>query len=71
MKRFIRIIPHITIILSLMFLTFWILDQYNPMMNFLNSNLSKLLLLIFCISSFITAIIAVVLDRKRKPHLQI
>lgn len=64
MKRIIRILPHITIILSLMFITFWILDSYNPLMNFINSDLSKILLLIFCISALVTSIIAVILDRK-------
>lgn len=64
MKRLIRIIPHVTIVLSAMFITFWILDVYNPLMNFLNSDLSKLLLLIFCISSMATAMVAVYLDRK-------
>jgi hypothetical protein len=65
MKRLIRIIPHITIILSAMFMTLWILDQYNPLMNFLDSDMSNILLLIFCISSMITAIVMVVLERKQ------
>ncbi|HWT74218.1 MAG TPA: hypothetical protein VN258_05790 [Mobilitalea sp.] len=64
MKRIIRILPHITIILSLMFITFWILDIYNPLMNFIGSDISKVLLLIFCIAALITSILAVALDRK-------
>ncbi|MFA9424292.1 MAG: hypothetical protein ACERLG_11990 [Sedimentibacter sp.] len=64
MKRIIRILPHGTIILSVMFITFWILDIYNPLMNFVNSSISKVLLLIFCILSLVTSIITVVLDRK-------
>ena len=63
-KRIIRILPHLTIILSLMFITFWILDIYNPLMNFLSSDLSKGLLLLLCISALITAMITVALDRK-------
>jgi hypothetical protein len=65
MKRLIRILPHITIILSAMFITFWILDKYNPMMNFITSDISNALLLAFCISSLITAILAVALERKK------
>lgn len=65
MKRIIRSIPHITIILSVMFIIFWILDKYNPMMSFITSDLSNALLLVFCISSMITAIVAVVLERKK------
>lgn len=65
MKRIIRILPHVTIILSLMFIVFWILDLYNPQMNFINSDLSKTLLLILCISSLVTAILTVYLDRRK------
>ena len=66
MKRLLSILPHITIILSAMFLVFLILDQYNPMMNFINSDASKTLLLLFCVSSMSTAIILIILDRKIK-----
>lgn len=64
MKRLVRILPHVTIVLSLMFITFWVLDIYNPLMNFISSDLSKILLLVFCISSLFTAILAVAMDRK-------
>lgn len=64
MKRMIRVLPHITIILSLMFIVFWILDQYNPLMNFVNSRISNILLLVFCILSLLTSIVTVILDRK-------
>ena len=64
MKRLIRILPHITIVLSLMFMTFLALDNFNPQMNFINSKMSKLLLSLFCISSMVTAIITVYLDSK-------
>ncbi|MBP1756303.1 MAG: hypothetical protein H6Q59_2701 [Firmicutes bacterium] len=64
MKRIIRILPHITIILSVMFVVLWILDQINPRMNFIDSNLSKLLLIIFCLSSLLTSIVYVVIERR-------
>jgi hypothetical protein len=64
MKRLISILPHITIILSIMFITLWILDKFNPLMNFLDSKLSNLLLLILFISAILTSIVAVTLDRK-------
>jgi hypothetical protein len=65
MKRLIRVLPHFTIILSAMFITLWILDKYNPLMNFLDSDMSNILLLIFCISSMVTAIVMVALERKQ------
>ena len=41
---------HLTVILALMFLTFLILDQFNPMMNFVNNTLSSWLLAALCVS---------------------
>ena len=61
MKRLSKILPHITIILAGMFIVFWILDILNPTMNFINRKISNKLLLAFCISAIITAILA---DRK-------
>ncbi|HEX3078259.1 MAG TPA: hypothetical protein VHQ24_15480 [Lachnospiraceae bacterium] len=63
MKRVIRILPHSLIILSAMFITFWILDIMNPAMNFINNGISNKLLLLFCILSIINSILTVALDR--------
>ncbi len=35
-----RIIPHITIVLSLMTLTFFVIDRFNEVMAFMTSELS-------------------------------
>lgn len=64
MKRLSKILPHITIILAGMFIVFWILDILNPTMNFINRKISNKLLLAFCISGIITAILAVYYQRK-------
>ena len=48
MKRAFRMISHVVMILSLMFLVFVILDQFNPMMNFVNNQISIVLLI--CLS---------------------
>ena len=64
MKRLSKILPHITIILAGMFIVFWILDILNPTMNFINRKISNKLLLAFCISAIITAILAVYYQRK-------
>ncbi|WP_310604927.1 hypothetical protein [Anaerosporobacter sp.] len=61
-----KILPHIVIVLAAMFITFWILDQLNPNMNFINNSISNALLLVFCITSFINAILSVVWYRKNK-----
>jgi len=64
MKRFNRILPHMTIILAGMFIVFWILDILNPTMNFINRKASNKLLLLFCILSIVTAIMNVYYERK-------
>lgn len=64
MKRFNRILPHLTIILAGMFIVFWILDILNPTMNFINRKVSNKLLLLFCILAIATAIMNVYYERK-------
>ena len=42
------LLSHLTVILALMFAVFLMLDQFNPMMNFIDNNISRGLLLLFC-----------------------
>jgi hypothetical protein len=44
MKRVKRILPHLLFILSGIFITFLILDEYNPTMDFINNSISIKLL---------------------------
>lgn len=60
---FLRILPHITIILSVMFIVFWVLDIFNPAMEFLSSSLSNTLLLALCVASLTTSIALVAYER--------
>ena len=41
---------HLTVILSVMFIVFLVLDQFNPMMNFIDNNISRWLLAGLCLS---------------------
>ena len=50
MKKAMILISHIVMILSLMFLVFVILDQFNPMMNFVDNGISRVLLAALCLS---------------------
>ena len=43
-------LSHATVVLALMFLVFLILDQFNPMMNFVDNGLSRWLLAALCVS---------------------
>ena len=42
-------LSHVTLILSAMFIVFLVLDQFNPMMNFVDNGISRWLLAAFCI----------------------
>lgn len=54
--KFFMILSHICIVLSLTFLTFAVLDWYNPMMNFTNNFVTSKILLLFCVISLILSI---------------
>ena len=50
-----KLIPHLCIIISLMMLTFFVVDIYNPGMNFLGNDIFKTLLVVFCVASIVSA----------------
>ena len=68
MKRLSRIIPHLSIVLAGMFTVFWILDIVNPTMKFTSRKLSYKLLIVFCILSIISSVIAVYYERKSRRN---
>ena len=43
------LLNHLTVILGIMFLVFLVLDQFNPMMNFVDNSISRWMLAAFCI----------------------
>ena len=44
---------HLAVILGIMFLVFLVLDQFNPMMNFIDNGLSRWLLAALCLCGII------------------
>ncbi len=48
MSKVRMLISHLMVILSSMFVVFLILDQFNPMMNFIDNTISRWLLFILC-----------------------
>ncbi len=49
MKLLKVILNHLTVVLALMFPVFLILDQFNPMMNFVDNDISRVLLGLLCV----------------------
>lgn len=68
--NFLRAIyPHLIFILSAMFITFWILEKYNPVMGFLTGSISIVLMLVFFILSLVGSVVTIVhraLKKKEK-----
>jgi len=50
------IFSHLTVILSLMFVVFLILDQFNPLMNFVDNSVSRWLLAALCVSGILQSV---------------
>ena len=57
MTKLRAILRHITVILALMFLVFLVLDQFNPMMNFIDNDVSRWLLFALCLSGILRSIL--------------
>ena len=57
---------HLTVILSLMFAVFLVLDQFNPMMNFIDNGISRWLLAGLCVSGCAQSVLGWMLEDKPK-----
>lgn len=53
MTKIFKILPHMLIVLALIFIVIEVLDWYNPYMNFLGLNVSTILMIIFCFLSLV------------------
>ncbi len=61
-----KLLPHICFILSLVTLTFLILDQFNP--TFFGKPFFHVELLIFCISVLILSLTIILRKKKKRPN---
>lgn len=62
-----RILPHVCIVFSLMFLVLLILHAYNPYIGFISGTTSLWCLAVFCIVALLTAVVLVWVDRHNDP----
>lgn len=76
MKRLLtRLLPHAVIVLSLMTLTFFGIDRFNPIMAFMTSELSKWVFALLAVFGFATAVVLIGMqwsedDRKARRALK-
>lgn len=60
MKRIIaRALPHLTIILSLMTLVFYVVDGFNPIMAFMANALSKIIFVVLAVCALSSSILLI------------
>ncbi len=52
-----RFMDHLMVIFGIMFLVFLVLDQFNPMMNFIDNGISRWLLAAFCLCGITRSIL--------------
>ena len=69
MKKFFSVlcdfIPHLNIALSVVMLTLFVLDRFNRAMVFLNHDLTKWMLAVFCILVLIQSVLYIIFRRKK------
>ena len=56
MNKAAGILNHLAVILSFMFVVFLILDQFNPMMNFIDNDVSRWLLFALCLTGILRSV---------------
>ena len=66
MSKIRAVLRHTTVILALMFLVFLVLDQFNPMMNFIDNSISRWLLATLCLSGCAQSVLGWSLDGKEE-----
>ena len=57
MNKLSGLVSHLNVILALMIAVFLILDQFNPMMNFIDNGISRWLLAAQCVSGIAQSIL--------------
>ena len=57
MNKLSALVSHLTVILALMFAVFLILDQFNPLMNFIDNPISRWLLAALCFSAITQSVL--------------
>ena len=64
MRKAMEILSHACVILALMFLVFLVLDQFNPMMNFVNSKISQGLLVVLCLCTLSRSVLGWTVEKR-------
>ncbi|HIU93637.1 MAG TPA: hypothetical protein IAD24_00620 [Candidatus Aphodomorpha intestinavium] len=66
MKHLKKLLPHATIVLSLMTLTFFVINQFNTMMGFMTSKLSQWVFALLALAALLTSVRLVAADLREE-----
>lgn len=61
---FLSVLPHINITLAMVLLVLFVTDRYNRAMAFINNDITKWMLCVFCVTSLLQAIVFAYTRRK-------
>lgn len=65
-EKIVKILPHINIILSIVFIILMILDWFNPYMGFLTNKISSKILIIFAIISIVNSVVLILYEKNKE-----
>lgn len=60
-----RVLPHLSLVISVMMLVLFVIDRVNEAMNFIGNDVFDMLLLLYCLTTIPTAIFLIADNRKR------
>ncbi len=64
MNRLMGLLSHACLVLALMLITLLIVDRFNPSMDFINNDISKLIILALCVFGMVLALLFLIRQRR-------
>lgn len=68
LKRVLGLVPHVSIVLAVMMITFTITDRYNRPMAFINNDITKALLLVLSILVIVESVYLIAHFRRQQAE---
>ena len=68
LRALLAALPHATLVLSLMMLILFTIDRFNEAMAFLNNDLTKWILAVFCFLTLCLSVLTVLRDEARRKR---
>ena len=59
-----RVLPHLVVILAVMLLVFVVLNEFNPYMGFLSSEITRIFYIVFAVLALVLGVVCVARDRR-------